>query len=50
MAAGRDISRCRRGSGTAQSTTMQRIYVHQFDAARRSEGRRNRLAALETTA
>jgi hypothetical protein len=26
---------------------MQRIYVHQFDAARRSEGRRNRVAALE---
>jgi hypothetical protein len=26
--------------------TTQRIYIHEFDAARRSEDRRNRLSAL----
>jgi integrase len=50
IAAGWDIAEVSARLGHSSIATTQRIYVHQFDAPRRSEGRRNRLAALEITA
>ena len=46
IAAGWDIAEVSARLGHSSIATTQRIYVHQFDAARRSDDRRNRLAAL----
>lgn len=46
IAAGWDIEEVSSRLGHTNVATTQRIYVHQFDAARRSPERRNRLAAL----
>ena len=46
IAAGWDIAEVSARLGHSSVATTQRIYVHQFDAARRSDDRRNRLAAL----
>jgi integrase len=46
IAAGWDIAEVSGRLGHSSIATTQRIYVHQFDAARRSDDRRNRLAAL----
>lgn len=46
IAAGWDIAEVSARLGHASVVTTQRIYVHQFDAARRSDDRRDRLAAL----
>lgn len=46
IAQGWDIEEVSRRLGHANVATTQRIYVHQFDAARRSPERRDRLAAL----
>jgi integrase len=46
IAAGWDIEEVSARLGHTSVATTQRIYVHQFDAARRSDDRRNRLAAL----
>ena len=46
IAAGWDIAEVSARVGHSSIATTQRIYVHQFDAARRSDDRRNRLAAL----
>jgi integrase len=46
IAAGWDIAEVSARLGHSSIATTQRIYVHQFDAARRSEDRRKRLAAL----
>jgi integrase len=48
IAEGWDIEEVSAGLGHANIGTTQRIYVHAYDAARRSEQRRNRLAALYT--
>ena len=46
IAAGWDIEEVSARLGHANVTTTQLIYVHAFDAARRSDDRRNRLADL----
>lgn len=46
IAAGWDTAEDSARLGHASVATTERIYVHQFDAARRSVERRNRLAAL----
>ena len=46
VAAGWDIEEVSARLGHANVATTQRIYVHAFDAARRSTDRRDRLAAL----
>jgi integrase len=46
IAAGWDIAEVSARLGHASIATTQRIYVHQFDAARRSGDRRDRLSAL----
>jgi integrase len=46
IAAGWDIAEVSARLGHSSVATTQRIYVHQFDAAGRSDDRRNRLAAL----
>jgi integrase len=46
IAAGWDIEEVSAQLGHANIATTQRIYVHAYDAARRSEERRKRLAAL----
>lgn len=46
IAAGWDIEEVSSRLGHTNVATTQRIYVHQFDAARRSDDRRRRLAAL----
>ena len=46
IAAGWDIEEVSARLGHTSVATTQRIYVHQFDASRRSGDRRNRLAAL----
>ncbi len=46
IAAGWDIAEVSARLGHASIATTQRIYVHQFDAARRSDDRRSRLSAL----
>jgi integrase len=49
IAAGWDIEEVSRRLGHADVATTMRIYTHEFDAANRSESRRNRLAALYGT-
>jgi hypothetical protein len=46
IAAGWDIEEVSARLGHSNVATTQREYVHEFDAARRSDERRNRLAAL----
>jgi integrase len=46
IAAGWDIAEVSARLGHSSIATTQRIYVHRFDAARRSDDRRNRLAVL----
>ena len=46
IAAGWDIAEVSARLGHSSVATTQRIYVHQFDAAGRSDHRRDRLAAL----
>ena len=46
IAAGWDIEEVSSRLGHANVATTQRVYVHQFDAARRSDDRRSRLSAL----
>lgn len=46
IAAGWDIAEVSARLGHSSVATTQRIYVHQFDAANRSDDRRSRLAAL----
>jgi len=46
IAAGWDIAEVSARLGHANVATTMRIYVHEFDAARRSSDRRDRLAAL----
>ncbi len=46
IAAGWDIEEVSARLGHANVATTQRIYVHAYDAARRSSGRRNRLAGM----
>lgn len=46
IAAGFDIEEVSARLGHANIATTQRIYVHAYDAARRSDQRRNRLAAM----
>jgi len=46
IAAGWDIAEVSARLGHSSIATTQRIYVHQFDAANRSDERRSRLAAL----
>lgn len=46
IAAGFDIEEVSARLGHANIATTQRIYVRAYDAARRSEQRRNRLAAM----
>ena len=49
IAAGWDIEEVSARLGHADVATTMRIYVHQFDAARRSDDRRSRLAGLYGT-
>ena len=49
IAAGWDIEEVSARLGHSDIGTTQRAYVHAYDAARRSEQRRNRLAAMYTT-
>jgi integrase len=46
IAAGWDIEEVSARLGHADIATTQRIYVHAYDAARRSDDRRARLAAI----
>jgi integrase len=46
IAAGWDIEEVSVRLGDTNVASTQRIYVHRFDAAGRSDDRRNRLAAL----
>jgi integrase len=46
IAAGWDIAEVSARLGHSSVATTQRIYVHQFDAAGRSDHRRDRLARL----
>jgi integrase len=46
IAAGRDIAEVSARLGHANVSTTQRIYVHAYDAARRSSARRDRLAGM----
>lgn len=46
IAAGWDIEEVSARLGHTSVATTQRVYIHQFDAARRTDDRRNRLAAL----
>jgi integrase len=46
IAAGWDIEEVSARLGHANIGTTQRIYVHAYDAARRSEQRRSRLAPM----
>ena len=48
IAGGWDIEEVSARLGHTNIGTTQRIYVHAYDAARRSEQRRNRLAAMCT--
>jgi integrase len=50
IAAGWDIEEVSARLGHANIGTTQRVYVHAYDAARRSSARRDRLAALYQTA
>ena len=50
IAAGWDLEEVSARLGHADVGTTQRAYVHAYDAARRSDERRNRLAALYATA
>ena len=49
IAAGWDIEEVSARLGHSDVGTTQRAYVHAYDAARRSEQRRNRLAAMYTS-
>lgn len=49
VAAGFDVAEVSARLGHADVATTLRIYVHQFDAARRSSDLRNRLAAMEAS-
>ena len=49
IAAGWDLEEVSARLGHADVGTTQRAYVHAYDAARRSDERRNRLAALYAT-